>query len=130
MLERNVSECAARMRRFLSEDVLNPLGIQTEFSQRMRKLTPVRAVWTFVTGLGSGTVNTLADFVRLFRDLTGESIEYKPFHDRLSNPSFPDLMRSTLAKVMGNLTPPILQGRSRHLKRFNDIIVQDEAPSR
>jgi hypothetical protein len=125
MLDRNVTECAARMRRFLSEDVINPIGLETAFSQRMRKLTPVRAVWTFTTALGSGTVNTLADIVRLFGDLTGERIEYKPFHDRLSNPTFPELMRSTLSSVMGKLTAPVLSGKSRHLKAFSDILLQD-----
>ena len=125
MLSRNVTDCATKMRRFLSEEVLNTVGKRTEFSQRMRKLTPARAVWTFVTGLASGTANTLADFVRLFGDLTGETIAYKPFHDRLSNPTFPDLMRTTLASLMSQLTVPILQGKSRNLKRFSDILVQD-----
>ena len=125
MLSRNVTECASKMRRFLSETVLNDVGRKTEFSQRMRKLTPARAVWTFVTGLGSGTANTLADFVRLFEDLTGETIAYKPFHDRLSNPTFPDLIRTTLSRLMSQLTVPILEGKSRHLKRFSDIVVQD-----
>jgi len=125
MLSRNVTECASKMRRFLSEKVLNAVGRKTEFSQRMRKLTPARAVWTFVTGLASGTANTLADFVRLFEDLTGETIAYKPFHDRLSNQTFPDLVRTTLSSLMSQLTVPILEGRSRHLKRFSDIVVQD-----
>jgi hypothetical protein len=113
------------MRRFLSEDVLNAVGKETAFSQRMRKLTPARAVWTFATGLASGTANTLADFVRLFEDLTGESIAYKPFHDRLSNPTFPEFIRTTLSTLMSHFTVPILQGKSRHLKRFSDIVVQD-----
>ena len=125
MLNRNVTECASKMRRFLSEEVLNALGKQTEFSQRMRKLTPARAVWTFVTGLASGTANTIADFVRLFEDLTGDTIAYKPFHDRLSNATFPELIRATLSSLMSQLTLPILQGKSRYLKRFEDILVQD-----
>ncbi len=125
MFSGNVTECASKMRRFLSEEVLNAVGKQTEFSQRLRKLTPTRAVWTFVTGLASGTVNTLADFVRLFKELTGETIEYKPFHDRLSNPTFPDLLRTTLCNLMSQLTVPILKGKSRYLKCFSDIILQD-----
>jgi len=125
MLSRNVTECASKMRRFLSEDVLNAVGKQTEFSQRLRKLTPARAVWTFVTGMASGTANTLADFVRLFAELTGEKIEYKPFHDRLSNPTFPGLLRTTLLSLMRHLTTPILQSKSRYLKRFSDIVAQD-----
>ena len=125
MLERNVTECAAKMRRFLSEEAINSIGIETEFSQRMRKLTPVRAVWAFTTALGSGTVNTLADVVRLFGDLTGETIQYKPFHDRLSNATFPELMRSTLWSVMGKLAPAVLTGKGRHLKAFSDILAQD-----
>lgn len=125
MLSQNPTECASKMRRFLSEEVLNAVGKKTEFSQRMRKLTPARAVWTFVTGLASGTANTIADFVRLFEELTGETMAYKPFHDRLSNPTFPDLIRTTLSSLMRQLTTPILQGKSRYLKRFNDILLQD-----
>ena len=125
MLSRNTTECASQLRRFLSEEVLNALGKETEFSQRMRKLTPARAVWTFVTGMASGSVNTLADFVRLFAELTGETMAYKPFHDRLSNPTFPDLLRTTLSGLLRELTPPVLQGRSRYLKRFRDIRAQD-----
>ena len=125
MLSRNLTQCASRLRRFLSEDVLNVVGKRTEFSQRMRKLTPSRAVWTFVTGVASGTVNTIADFVRLFEALTGETMSYKPFHDRLSNPTFPDLLRTTLCNLMSRLTAPILGGKSRVLKHFSDIIVHD-----
>lgn len=125
MLSRNVTECASQMRRFLSEDAINAVGMETEFSRRLRKLTPARAVWTFVTGLASGAANTLADFVRLLPELTGETMAYKPFHDRLSNPTFPDLLRTILSSLMQRLTTPVLQCRSRHLKRFSDILVQD-----
>jgi len=125
MTERNVTECAERMRRFLSEERLDDLGRETGFSRRMRKLTPSRAVWTLVTGLGSGAVNTLADLVRLFGQLTGDEMAYKPFHDRLSNPTFPGLFRATLVSLLPSLTDPILVGRSKYLKRFGDIVLQD-----
>ena len=83
MSERNVNRCAREIRGALREDFVDDLARRTGFCRKRRKFTAVRAAWTFITGLASGKINTLADLLRLFTDLTDETMGYKPFHDRL-----------------------------------------------
>ncbi len=117
--------CAAALKRVLSENRINKIASEATFFERLRKFTPIRAIWTFVTAMGSGTTNSLAGILRLFTDLTGESMAYKPFHDRLSVAGFPEFMRQALTLFMSELSEPIRHGRSRYLRRFEDIVVQD-----
>lgn len=121
----NATRCANRIRRVLSEDLVNSIAKEAGFFKRLRKLTPVRAAWTFLVGLGSGTADTLADFVRLFSDLTGVQIQYKPFHDRLSNPGFPEFLRRLCEALMSELIGPTLTCRGGRLSQFEDIWIQD-----
>jgi hypothetical protein len=104
---------------------VNSVAAKSGFFKRLRKLTPLRAAWTFIVGMGSGTADTLADFVRLFSDLTGEHICYKPFHDRLSNASFPEFLRRLCETFMSELIGPTLHVRRGALKAFDDIWIQD-----
>lgn len=124
-MNQNLIQCAARIKRVVSEDRINELASEAQFFKRLRKLTPARTVWTFVTAMASGTTNSLAGIVRLFADLCGERMSYKPFHDRLSVPGFPALMRESLTLFMTELSEPIRHGRSRYLRRFEDILAQD-----
>ena len=124
-MDQNSIRCSGKLRKVLSEENLNLLGEKTGFHERLRKFTPVRAIWTFVTGLGSGNVNTIADFQRLFCNLSGEAMSYKPFHDRLSCEGFPQFFQQTLSMVLRGLGEPILRGKCRYLKRFVDILAHD-----
>lgn len=121
----HATRCVREIREVLSEDLVDSIARETGFCKRKRKLTPIRAAWTFLAGLGSGTANTISDFVRLFTDLTGERIEYKPFHDRLSNASFPAFMRGLCGVMMSELIKPTLVCRDGALERFDDIWIQD-----
>ncbi len=125
MFEHHATRCAGSIKRSLSRIDVEALGKETGFCKRRRKLTPLRALWTFVTAMACGTTKSLTDIVRLFTDLTGEDMAYKPFHDRLSVPGFPDFLREALVLAMGGLTEPILRGNSRYLKHFSDIVAQD-----
>ncbi len=125
MLGNHATRCAGSIKRSLSRINIEALGKDTSFCKRRRKLTPLRAVWTFVTAMACGTTKSLADIVRLFAELTGETMGYKPFHDRLSVPGFPEFLREALVAAMGGLSEPILRGRSRYLKHFSDIVAQD-----
>ena len=113
------------IRAVLSEDFVNSIALETGFCRRLRKLTPIRTAWTFVVGLGSGTANTLADFVRLFADLTGDRIHYKPFHDRLSTAAFPRFFRRLCEAMMLELIGPTLICRGGRLTQFDDVWIQD-----
>ena len=125
MFEHHANVCASAIKRALSRIDVEALGKRTSFCKRRRKLTPLRALWTFVTAMACGTTKSLTDIVRLFTDLTGEDIAYKPFHDRLSVPGFPEFFREALVSAMSGLTEPILRGNSRYLKHFSDIVAQD-----
>jgi len=70
--------------------------------------------------MAAGTANSIADFVRLFADLSGESMSYKPFHDRLSVVGFPEFLRESLASLMTELAAPIVASRAPFLKDFKD----------
>ena len=119
--------CANTIRRVLSEDLVNSIAREAGFFRRLRKLTPLRMAWTFLVGLGSGTADTIADLKRLFTDLTGESVHYKPFHLRLSNAAFPEFFRKLSEELMTELMGPMpkLSCREGRLSRFEDIWIQD-----
>ena len=106
MLDRNTTRCARIVREALSEDVVTALARESGFARRVRKFTPLRAAWTFLVGLASGSTNTLADFLRLFTDLSQETMAYKPFHDRLSTLGFPEFFRLLLEHLMSELVSP------------------------
>ena len=53
-------------------------------------------------------------------DLTGETMEYKPFHDRLSDRASPEFFRLLLEHFMETLVGPIQRTRRRPLSAFDD----------
>ncbi len=125
MLEHHATRCAGSIKSALARIDVERIAKETGFCKRRRKLTPLRALWTFVTAMACGTTKSLADIVRLFTDLTEEEMAYKPFHDRLSVPGFPEFLRRSLVLAMSGLTEPILRGNSRYLAHFTDIVAQD-----
>lgn len=122
---RQVTRCAAEIRRALSENLLNEIARETRFSRKLRKFTPFRAAWTFIVGFASGNIRTLADLLRLFTDLTDQTMGYKPFHDRLSTPAFPEFFRLLLESLIGTLLAPIQRSGRKFLETFNDIVIHD-----
>ena len=75
--------------------------------------------------MASGSARTISDLVRLFVDLTGESIWYKAFHVRIANSRFPEFLRRVLEELMAEMSFPVLENRSPLLKRFKDIVAHD-----
>ncbi len=124
-MQKRIVFCAQRIRQGLSAKVVGRLGEATGFAKRPRKLTAENAVWTLVTGMASGSARTISDLVRLFVDLTGESIWYKAFHVRIANSRFPEFLRRVLEELMGEFSFPVLESRSPLLKRFTDIVAHD-----
>ena len=124
-MQKSILFCAERVRQGLGANIVGRLGESTGFSRRPRKLTSEITVWTLVTGLASGSARTISDFVRLFVDLTGESIWYKAFHVRIANSRFPEFLRQVLEELMGRFSFPVLENRSPLLRRFTDIVAHD-----
>ena len=125
MLARNTTRCARIIRGALSEKVVTGIARDTGFAQRLRKFTPLRAAWTFLVGLAAGNMNTLADLLRLFTDLTEETMSYKPFHDRLATRGFPEFFRVLLENLMSELVTPVYGCRKGYLAEFEDVLCQD-----
>lgn len=117
--------CAAALKRVLSEERINTIASEAAFFERLRKFTPARAIWTFVTAMGSGTAKSLVGILRLFTDLTGESMRYKPFHDRLSVPGFPEFLRQSLAFFMSQLSEPIRRDLRKPSRKMIDESLVD-----
>ena len=117
--------CAPRLRQSIGEPGLRDLGEESGFCKRRRKLTGFRAVWVFATALASGATRTIADIVRVFVELTEQSIAYKAFHVRLANRSFPAFMRSVFETLVERSLEPVLQSRTPLLRSFEDIVVHD-----
>lgn len=125
MLDGNVTRCAKAIREALSEELVTQLARDSGFARRLRKFTPYGAAWTFLVGLASGRVETLADIRRLFIELSGKTIAYKPFHDRLSVPGFPEFFRALLESLMADLVGPVLRSGFKYMQEFEDILCQD-----
>lgn len=122
---RNHTVCAGKLHAGLSDEIVEKTAMDCGFFKRRRIFNPVPALWSFVTAMASGTANSLADVRRLFCDLTDESIEYKPFHDRLSNRTFPEFLRQVFQATLCSLTDRISRSESRYLTCFDDIVIQD-----
>lgn len=125
MSGQNRTFCEQRIRDLLSEPQLDELARETGFMKRKRKLTAVRAIWSILVAFGAGQVRTLADIHRTFLDLSGDEIEYKPFHQRLAKPGFPEFLRSVLELSMERFVGNVFRHSSRHLRRFEDILAHD-----
>lgn len=123
-MSENVIRCAGKVKEALSHKVIEEIAFDSGFFRRLRKFTPARAIWTLVTALGSG-VRTLADIHRLFMELTGETIGYKPFHDRLSQAGFAAFMKNCLSHFITQLSEPVFRSNHNALENFKDIVIQD-----
>lgn len=122
----DLSPWAIRLRSVISEKRLDDIGREVGFCQRKRLLDATHAVWVFVVGLAGGSgPRVLAGFVRLFTVLSGKTIAYKAFHDRINRPEFPEFLRRVVEEAMARLCVPTLRAGDRLLKRFEDIVLHD-----
>lgn len=53
-----------------------------------------------ITALGDKSVDALTDLHRYFVKLTETDVQYKPFHNQLSEPEFVDMMKSQVGMAM------------------------------
>lgn len=113
------------LRRVLGRAELDALARQTGFCLKRRKLTGIETVWVLVVGLASSGAKTLSDFVRIFAQISGQRIAYKPFHDRLNASAFPEYLRRVYEMLMSSLvTKPPMPSHPK-LRHFKDIIAHD-----
>ena len=126
MGNKQISRVLKQMKQVFSPNQLSQLGSESGLCQRQRKITPYRLALSLLQSLGEGRVETIADIQRDFNRLHGENIQYKPFHNQLSKPSFPEFMRSLCSLLMSKLSDEVLGfSQGSPFARFSHISLHD-----
>ncbi len=89
MKQQQLNNVMKKFKQAFSEVELNQLAEQVGFCKRRRTITPYRLMVALVESLSTGRIETLADILRAFDGLHGESVQYKPFHNQLAKEEFP-----------------------------------------
>jgi hypothetical protein len=96
------------------------------FTRRLRTVRPFQLLIVLFAAFGTRTTRTIADVVRLFNLMTGESVAYKAFHNQLRKPEFALWTEEMLLRLVASLTQQALRAvRSAPLRSIKDIIIQD-----
>lgn len=123
---RTASSMAAQLDRVIGERAVEEAARATGFMQRKRKVSPVQLLLACLSALGTGPVAWLADILRRFNRLSGQTVRYKPFHNQLRKAAFAEFLRRVLVEVLSALSRPVLRALpDSKLVRFRDIIVHD-----
>jgi hypothetical protein len=126
MERKQLNKLVNKFKQTLSEEELEQLGEKTGFCQRRRTVTPYHLGISLIEALGTGRVETIADIVRSFNSLHGQSVQYKPFHKQLAKETFPEFMRALCERLMGKLSEEVLRFDSASpFSRFSHILVHD-----
>src|SRR5919106_1802786 len=99
---------ANKFQSVLDASVLNDRGLQLEFSKRQRLITPFRFGLSVVASMATKQVVSIADLHRQFNDLWELESSYKAFYNQLVKPNSPELFRTSLCHIMGQLTMKVL----------------------
>lgn len=126
MEQKQLSGSLDRFKRVLNEQVVNGLGKEIGFCERLRTVTPHRLVVALLAAFSCTQVETLADIHRGLTALFGKSLAYKPFHNQLSKESFPEMMRAIANELMTKLAVRVLRAKRGGLfSEFKGIVIQD-----
>lgn len=110
----------------LDPNVITQIARNVGFTVRLRDVKPAALASTLIYSLGGRKTETLSDIQRSFNALSGSTVCYKPFHNQLAKPSFPEFIREVLCHLLGQMTVKILKPLpSSTLAMFEDIILQD-----
>jgi len=115
-----------KFKQAFSEKELEELGERLGFCKRRRTVTPYRLVIALLESLSTGRIETLADILRTFNGLHGESVQYKPFHNQLAKEKFPELMMALCKRLMEKLSDEALRFNDESpFSRFSHISLHD-----
>ena len=106
------STVTKQFKRTFCEARLNELGKAVRFCLRERTVTPFRLVMGLINVMSTPKVETIADVQRAFNALCETDVQYKPFHNQLSKPQFPILMREVCCRVLDELACYVAAGLS------------------
>ena len=120
------STVTKQFKRTFCEARLNELGKAVRFCLRERTVTPFRLVMGLINVMSTPKVETIADVQHAFNALCETDVQYKPFHNQLSKPQFPILMREVCCRVLDELACYVLQfGPDSPFAQFKHITIQD-----
>lgn len=121
-----LTEMARRVKEALDPQVLKRLGESSGFVERERIVTAEALAVALLCALACGRVETLADLHRSYMAMTGRPLRYKPFHNQLAKPQFPEFMQRVLMHLVASLAMRVLAPvPGSVLSRFSDILLQD-----
>lgn len=122
----DVESIADALRETFSEQEVERVARACGFVRRLRKLMPCALLLAFVTCLGCGKADWLADILRAHNKLTKKGLRYKPFHNQLCKAAFAEWMRRMLEAALSKLTFPVLEAiPGSKLELFDDIVSHD-----
>lgn len=122
----DVESIADALRETFSETEVERVARECGFLRRLRKLTPSALLLAFVTCLGCGKTDWLADILRAHNKLAKSGLRYKPFHNQLCKAAFAEWMRRMLETALFKLTFPVLEAvPGGKLQLFDDINIHD-----
>ncbi len=126
MRQKQLNKVMKKFKQAFSEEELETLGEQTGFCQRRRIVTPYRLGIALMESLSTGRIETLADILRAFNGLHGETVQYKPFHNQLAKKAFPEFMMALCGRLMEKLSEEALRFKDKTpFSRFNHILLHD-----
>lgn len=121
-----LSKIGAALARALDADTIMRMARTSGFCQRMRTVTPQELVVAVIAAMATQNTETIADIQRTFNALTGRSLAYKPFHNKLAKPSFAELMRMIVGHLLDELVMEALRPMHHSaLTLFDDILLHD-----
>jgi len=124
--ERDFSRVQSALLRAMEPSTIMRLARQSGFCQRMRSVSPHEVVVALIAAMATRSTETIADVVRIFNTLTDHRIAYKPFHNKLAKPQFPEFMRLVVSHLLEQLVSESLRPRRRSaLAMFDDVLLQD-----
>lgn len=121
----HVTDSSSIIKKFLSNKTVTQIARETGYLERLRKCTPFKMLWTLVNGLSTPRTETIADLQRAFIIMEKDTIAYKAFYERLSQPFLPSFLKSTFEYLLQNCCGKVMKSSSPYLKMFKDIIIHD-----
>jgi hypothetical protein len=126
MNQEYITETMNQLTALFSEPELNQLGKELNFAKRDRDITSYRLSMAVITVLANHSIDSIADIHRGFNSLFDREVEYKPFHNQLVKPEFPELMRQILNQLLNDFAIQALSFNARSpFAKFSSILLQD-----
>lgn len=121
-----LSKISTAFARALDAKALMRMARTSGFCQRMRSVTPQELAVAVIAAMATQSTKTIADIQRTFNALTGRTLAYKPFHNKLAKPSFAEFMRMIVVHLLDELVIEALRPMHHSaLKLFDDILLHD-----